>query len=344
MLVVDDSPTVRELLAGVLEEDPELRVVARARNGQEAVELAERLLPDVITMDIHMPVMDGLEATKEIMVRAPTPIVVVSAAATRSDVTLSLDATRAGALMVMPALGDPYAADFDARRDELVSMVKAMARVKVVRRRGPRPAPRVAAGRGRVRLVAMATSTGGPAALQQVLRDLPRDFPVPVLVVQHIAPNFIEGLCRWLASSCDLRVRVARHGEAMEPRTVYIAPDDRHLGANGAGEIVLSDAAPVDGFRPSATHLFRSVADSHGASAAAVILTGMGRDGVDGLRDLRAAGGHIVAQDEATSVVYGMPREAVRAGLADAVLPVQEIAAKLTKWVQGVGTWDRASS
>ncbi|MBX6364091.1 MAG: chemotaxis-specific protein-glutamate methyltransferase CheB [Gemmatimonadetes bacterium] len=339
VLVADDSATVRELLVAALEADPDVEVVGRARDGEEAVDLAVRLRPDVITMDVHMPGMNGLEATREIMVRAPTPIVIVSSAADPADVSLSLDATRAGALMVMPALGEPLAAGFNERRAELVGMVKAMAEVRVVRRHPRRPAgpPRspTRAARGRTELVAIAASTGGPAALHCILRMLPRDFAAPILVVQHIAPNFIEGLCAWLASACDLRVKLARQGEALTPGTVYLAPDRRHLGTSADGKIVLSDGEPLSGFRPSASHLFGSVARSHGSAAGAVILTGMGRDGVDGLHAVRAAGGRILAQDQATSVVYAMPREAVDAGLADAVLPLAEIAPRLVQWVQG---------
>ncbi|MBW3555068.1 MAG: chemotaxis protein CheB, partial [Gemmatimonadetes bacterium] len=178
-------------------------------------------------------------------------------------------------------------------------------------------------------------STGGPAALHRILLDLPRDFPVPILVVQHIARNFVTGLCTWLNAHCDLRVRVAEHGEALEPRSVYLAPDDRHLGVRERGVCELSAGPPVGAFRPSGSFLFESVARIYGAAAVAVVLTGMGRDGAEGALAVRAAGGRVLAQDEETSIVYGMPAEAVRIGAAQRVLRLERIAPTLMDLIQG---------
>jgi two-component system chemotaxis response regulator CheB len=341
VVVAEDSLTVRELLVEILESDSEIRVVGQAKNGAEAVELAAELKPDLVTMDIHMPVLDGFEATKEIMVRAPTPILIVSSSASGREVELSLNAMRAGALMVIAKPDDPQSARFDGRRDELVAMAKAMARVKVVRRwatDAPRavraPAAPVGA-RVAVRLVAIAASTGGPAALQRILAALPRSFAAPILIVQHIATGFVAGLADWLSASCNLRVRVAAHGERLSERVVLIAPDDRQLGVTRDGRVVVADAPPVNGFRPSGTYLFAAAAQAFGPAVAAVILTGMGNDGVEGLRAVKAAGGHVLAQDESSSVVYGMPGEAAAAGIVDAVLAVDEIASRLVDLVRG---------
>lgn len=341
VVVAEDSLTVRELLVEILESDPEIRVVGQAKNGAEAVELATRLKPDLVTMDVHMPVMDGFAATKEIMVQAPTPILIVSSSVSGRDVELSLNAIRAGALMVLAKPDDPQSARFDGRREELVTMAKAMARVKVVRRwpsrpGAARPAPplRLAPGAA-IRLVAVAASTGGPAALQRILSALPRDFAAPILVVQHIATGFVGGLAEWLSASCNLRVKVAEHGEPLLKRTVFLAPDDRQLGVSPDGRVVVAAAPPVNGFRPSGTYLFASAAQTYGASVAAVILTGMGSDGVEGLRAVKAAGGRVLAQDEASSVVYGMPGEAVAAGIVDAVLATDEMAPRLVELVAG---------
>lgn len=332
MLIAEDSPTVRALLVDILESDPEIEVVGEARNGQEAVEMAARLRPNLITMDVEMPVMDGLEATKEIMVLAPTPILVVSSQANPGNIELSLNAVRAGALMVVPTPASPESDRFEEERDYLRSMVRAMAAVKVVRRRmidrSTAPAPR-GPRRIQTRLVAMAASTGGPEALRRILSELPGDFRVPIVVVQHMALGFIEGLAHWLTGCCNLHVKVAEHGEQLRPRTVYVAPDQLHLTISPHCQIALSNRPPIDGFRPSATYLFKCAARVYGASMAAVILTGMGRDGVDGLRAVRAAGGLVLAQDEETSVVYGMPREAIAAGVVEAVLPLAEIAPRL---------------
>jgi two-component system chemotaxis response regulator CheB len=188
-----------------------------------------------------------------------------------------------------------------------------------------------------LRVVAIAGSTGGPAALQRILSGLPGDFPLPILVVQHIATGFVGGLADWLGKSCNLRVKVAESGEALRGRSVLLAPDEFHLGVSDDARAVLTPAAPIGGFRPSATHLFDSVARAYGPSVAAIILTGMGSDGVNGLRAVRASGGLVLAQDEATSVVFGMPREAVAAGVVDAVLPIDAVAARLMELAQGHG-------
>ncbi len=340
VVVAEDSLTVREFLVEILESDPEIRVVGQATNGAEAVELATRLKPDLVTMDIHMPVMDGYEATKEIMVRAPTPILIVSSSVSGREVELSLNAMRAGALMVVSKPDNPHATRFDGRREELLTMAKAMAQVKVVRRWAPQPRPvpaparRVAPGVP-VRLVAVAASTGGPAALQRILAALPGDVAVPILVVQHIATGFVGGLADWLSASCTIRVKVAEHGEPLIKGTVFLAADDRHLGVSPDARVMVTDAPPVNGFRPSGTYLFASAAQAYGASVAAVILTGMGRDGVEGLHAVKGAGGRVFAQDEPSSVVYGMPGEAVAAGVVDAILAVDEIAQHLAELIAG---------
>jgi two-component system chemotaxis response regulator CheB len=341
VVVAEDSLTVSELLIGILESDPDIRVIGKAKNGTEAVDLAVRLEPDLITMDVHMPVMDGFEATKEIMIRAPTPILVVSSSASGREVELSLNAIRAGALMVVAKPENPHSAEFNGRREHLVSMVKAMAQVKVVRRVAPQPraaaraAPSRSASGAPARVVAVVASTGGPAALQRILAGLPGDYPTPMLVVQHIAHGFVAGLADWLSGACDLRVKVAAAGEPLVPRTVFLAPDDRQLGVTADGRIVVADTPPVNGFRPSGTHLFTAVAQAFGPAVTAVILTGMGSDGVDGLKVVKAAGGRVFAQDEASSVVYGMPREAAVAGVVDEVLGIDQIAAKLAHAATG---------
>jgi two-component system, chemotaxis family, protein-glutamate methylesterase/glutaminase len=340
-LVVDDSLTVRRLIVDILEDAPDFVVVGEAADGREAVEMARKLRPDLITMDVHMPEMDGLEATREIMVHTPTPILVVSSSVNQQEVNLSLEATRAGALMVVRTPVNPNAEGFEEQRRELLDMARAMAGVKVVRRwtsgreRNAPPVRSLSYECGPVRLLGIAASTGGPAALQRILSALPVDYPIPILVVQHISSGFSAGLARWLALSCALRVKIAAHGEPILPGTVYLAPDDRHLGLGHDERIRLSGGPPIGGFRPAATYLFQSLATVFGARAAAVVLSGMGRDGVEGLRALHAAGGRVIAQDEQSSVVYGMPQAAVVAGVVDAVLSVQEIAAQVAAFAAG---------
>jgi two-component system chemotaxis response regulator CheB len=340
VLVAEDSPTARALLLEILRSDPQVEVVGTASNGVDAVRLTKELRPDIVTMDVHMPELDGLQATREIMTTAPTPILVVSSAA-REDAALSLTATEAGALMVVPKPAGPHTPDFEQQRDYLLRMVHAMAHVRVVRRWAPRPVagqaaterPRSAVGQ-KPEVVAIAASTGGPAALRHILQALPARFAVPILVVQHIAKGFSPGLVDWLDAASGPRVHLAAQGMAMEPGHVYVAPDDRHLGMRSDLTVELSASPPVGLFRPSATYLFRSVAEATGGAAAAVILTGMGDDGVAGLRPLHEAGAHVLAQDERSSVIYGMAREAVHAAVVDEVLSLEAVAPRLVELVQ----------
>jgi two-component system chemotaxis response regulator CheB len=337
VLVAEDSRTTGALLLEILSGDPELQVVGLAKNGVEAVELTRRLRPDVVTMDIHMPDMDGLTATKEIMVATPTPIVIITGSSGAAGVEGSMHALRAGALEVLLKPPGPGMSGFEEAARNLLATVKAMAHVKVVRhwRAGRRPstAPETASPRPSSSVVAVATSTGGPATLHRLCHDLPGDFPAPILVVQHLSPGFAGGLVSWLNTACNLKVKLAEQGEVLLPHTVYVAPDDYHLGATSQGRAVLSDAPPIGGFRPSATFLFESVARAFGSAAVAVILTGMGDDGVAGLAAVRWQGGRVIAQDEKSSVVFGMPGAAIAAGLADEVASLDTLAARLAEMV-----------
>ena len=331
VLVVEDSAVTREYLMYLLGEDPALSVVGTARDGVEAVAQAERLKPDVIVMDVHMPRMNGLEATRQIMERVPTPIVIVSASISREEVQWAFKALEAGALTALDKPGGPDHPDHAEAARRLVETVKLMAEVRVVRRwrRQERPVvpPPVSTRPDRViRLVAIGASTGGPQAVATVLRDLPGDLAVPILLVQHIAPGFAAGLVEWLDQSTQLAVKLAGPGEGVRPGTVYVAPDGSQMGITRGGRIVLAKDSVDGGFCPSASYLFGSVAEAYGRSAAAILLTGMGRDGAGGLLRLRQMGGLTIAQDEETSVIFGMPGEAVRLGAAEYVLSPEQIA------------------
>lgn len=347
-LIVDDSPTARTLLAGIVDSDPGMTVVAFAGTGAEAIALAEKLRPDLITMDIRMPGMNGFEASREIMSRYPTPIVIVTAGTNVDEVETAMDVLRAGALAAQRLPPGPGSPGFEMAAKEIVATLKAMAGVKVIthhrsnrgafpsgRRpsRGVLPDSEIKDGNERLRVIAIAASTGGPGAVSSLLSNLPPGFPVPVLLVQHISNGFTGGYAHWLDSDLHLRVKVAIQGELLLGGTVYVAPDDWHLCADPAGRVTLSKAPPHGGFRPSANVLFSSVAASYGAASAGVVLTGMGKDGLLGLRDIRNAGGRVFAQDEASCVVYGMPKAAVDGGLTRRGLPPEEIAARLSALV-----------
>jgi two-component system chemotaxis response regulator CheB len=336
VLVVEDSSTERELLVEIIAaESQTFTVVGQAKNGLEAVEMTRRLRPDVVTMDIRMPLLDGLTATQRIMRESPTPVVVISGGGV-PEVRTSIEALQAGALAVLEKPAGPAVPGFAERCRALLQTVRLMAEVKVVRRAGDRPlaaavaSPQVAkVPRERPRAVGIATSTGGPAALQEIFSRLPGDFPVPILVVQHITNGFVGGLASWLQSTSKLRVKVAEQDEAAVAGVVYLASDDRHLGLTSHGHLVVSAAAPVGGFRPSGTFLFASMAQALGPGLLAVILTGMGRDGTEGLRKVKSSGGCVLAQDEASSVIFGMPAAAIEAGLADEIRPLEHLAGRL---------------
>ncbi len=334
VLIVDDSPSVRKFLRHILEEAGGFEIAGEAVDGAQGVELAAALRPDIITMDISMPVLDGFAATRAIMETEPTPIVIVSGIWTPEEVAKTFDALGAGALAILekPRFGDPA---FERQKEQIVSTLKLMSEVRVVRRHARIPAPSrdraKAAPPRRVRreLVAMGASTGGPQALRTILSGLPAGFAAPIVVVQHIAKGFLPGLVHWLGGHSRLTLTIATDGQAMRPGTVYFAPDDRHLLVTRDMTVRLSEALPIGTLRPSVGPLFRSAAEALGERSVGVLLTGMGRDGAGELLLMRERGALTIAQNERTSIVHGMPGEAIRLGAAAHVLPLEEIAAKL---------------
>lgn len=339
VLVVEDSAVVREFLVHVLGSDPEIRIVGSASNGEEAIEAARQLRPDVITMDIHMPRMGGLEATRRIMETDPRPIVIVSGSHDPGEVATTFEAIEAGALAVMPRPEGIGHEDHERTARALLRTVRAMAEVRVVRRwprRGDQegrreaapPAPATPPG-----IVVMGASTGGPPALHAILAALPADFPAAIVVVQHMAPGFVGGFAEWLAQLCPLPVHLAAHGETIVPGRVYIAPDGFQTAVAENSRFVLTRCNGDNGLCPSVSHLFRSVAEAFGRNAIAVLLSGMGRDGAQELRELREKGAATFAQDKNSSVVHGMPGEAIRLEAAMYILPPEEIAPVLVSLV-----------
>lgn len=332
VLVVDDSAVARRLIAHIIGAQSDMRVAGEARDGEEALRLTKTLDPDVITMDIRMPVLDGYQATTQIMESSPKPIVMVSAHEP-AEIARSFRAIDAGALMVLRKPVGLGAACAEQIASELVDAIRSVNGLKLVTRRHRAPefaaaitaAPVARPRSERVDLVAIASSTGGPAAVSGIFRRLPASLPAGCLLVQHIADGFDAGFASYLNSVTELDVRLATAGERIQPGLVLVAPNGSHLTIGPDGSLHLNDTAPIGGHRPSATPLFSSAAAVYGSRALGVILTGIGRDGCDGLEDLHAAGGRVIAQDEATSVVWGMPRAAVEAGIVDEVLGIERI-------------------
>jgi two-component system chemotaxis response regulator CheB len=342
ILVADDSPVARELLVHLLNADPRLVVVGVAGDGVEAVTAAQNLHPDVISMDIRMPRLDGFGACRKIMETCPTRIIIVTASVDPAEVAATFQTLEAGALAVIAKPSGPGHPDFAAAAEELIRTVKAMSEVQVVKR-WPREAavasgflaansasrPGNPASDGAIRVVAIGASTGGPMALKALLSCLPAAFPVPILIVQHIADGFVEGFVEWLAGASGYPVRLASHGAQVWPGTAYVAPARLHMTVTSNRAIELIPGPVGDGLCPSVAQLFRSVDAAFGAAAVGVLLTGMGRDGALELQAMRCSGAVTIAQDRKSSVMYGMPAEAVKLDAAMYVLSPEEIACVL---------------
>lgn len=362
VLIVEDSAVTREYLKHILESEPGLHVIGMAKDGEEAVRFAADKKPDVITMDVNLPNMDGLTATGKIMEIYPVPIVIVSASFSHNDVEKSFKAIQAGAIAVVdkpPGPGNPL---YEHYARELIQTVKLMSEVKVVKRWNRTRKLSISEGTSLasgsqttmkippfvqgeaggissgehidIKLIAIGASTGGPPVLQRILSGIHAGFPVPILIVQHIAKGFLKGLIEWLGRNIPLPVCLASNGERIKPGTIYFAPEDLHLGVDKGKRILLSSAPPENGIRPSVSYLFRSALNTYGGSAAGILLTGMGKDGAEELCQMKERGALTIAQDKESSVVHGMPGEAIRLGGATHVLPPERIAALLEKIVR----------
>lgn len=342
VLIVDDSEFARRLLRKVLGNDPEIRVVGVVSDGNEAIRFLENpppeQKPDVVTMDIIMPGMDGFDVTRKIMETHPLPIVIVTSSYNINDVEKTFRAMEAGAVTILQKPGRMANDDLKRVCKELTETVKLMAGVKVVRI-WPREKKKIPAAvtssaasavhPNNFRVLAMGASTGGTVALQYILLSLPREIPVPVMVVQHIGGEFIAGMASWLEKTTNFPVHLAQSGQKMQPGHVYLAPNDFHLGVHPGDIIKLSHSEIEEGLRPSVTYLFRSVSQVYKEKAIGVLLTGMGKDGALGLKAMRDAGAVTIAQDKSTSAVFGMPAEAIKLGAAQYILPLPEIPIKI---------------
>lgn len=346
VMLVEDSLVVRMLLTHIVARDPRLELVGAVASGEEALATIDTVRPDVISMDIRLPGIDGLETTRRIMAERPTPIVVVADAVEDSSLRISMNALRAGALSVVEKPVAMTNAGYDSVAGQICTQLRIMAAVPVIRRRpiGSEwstrnlraslrglPPPR---SETRPSVLAIAASTGGPPALAKVIGALPPDFPLPILLVQHMGAAFMEGFAAWLDGVVGLPVAIARDGERIAPSRVYVAPGDRHLELAVGKSLRITEAPTVGGQRPAATVLFRSIARHAGMHGLGVLLTGMGEDGALGLLEMHRAGATTIAEDESTAVVYGMPAAAVRLSAAGSILPLDHVAPHLLRLVQ----------
>lgn len=344
LLIAEDSPVVAQILRRLFDDDPEFEVLGVATDGDAVVAMAADLKPDVITMDVIMPKRDGVSATEKIMEESPTPIVVVSSHVNDKEMKVTFRSLAAGALSVLEKPENIFSDEFEPRRKMFVDTVRAMAGVKVVRRRKPQ-SDRISTGAAVVNVphgtkfnvCVLGASTGGPQALDQALNALPADYPVPIIVAQHISRGFSKGLADWLDSRCALTVKMGVDGESCRPGTVYIAPDGTNIGIRAGTPFPRISIGPeqvVNVLTPSVDHLFQSAAEVVGKNTICGLMTGMGRDGAVGMAAVRKAGGYTFAESEETSIVFGMPAAAIELDAANKVLNLDMIGSHLETLVK----------
>ncbi|MBN1521527.1 MAG: chemotaxis-specific protein-glutamate methyltransferase CheB [Candidatus Aureabacteria bacterium] len=340
VLIVEDSPLICKILTKIFNTDEEIEVAGIANDGKKAVEYAMSLKPDIITMDINLPIMNGFEATKKIMAYAPTPILIVSSSLYTVEMNLAFKAISFGALDVVEKGPMETQDNIDKFGKTIVEKIKLLSKVKVI----THPEAKIAdiglrttktfkeelAGN---KIVGIVSSTGGPKALLDVITGLPDDFKFPVVIVQHIVPGFTSGLIDWLQSESGKKISLASGGSVVQPGQIYIAPENYHTQILHDGRIHLLATPPYQGHKPSGNILLRSLADSYGPNSIGVILTGMGSDGCEGLMEIRRKGGRTLAQDEVTSIVYGMPKVAFETGAAEKIFPIEKIGQEIIKLI-----------
>lgn len=341
ILITDDSATDTLLLKHLFEKEADMTVIGCAKNGKEAVEMASTLKPDLITMDIQMPIMNGYEATRIIMMNHPVPIVVISPTVNNREMNTAFQALEAGAVSVIEKPVNVLDPRFSFMRKRIISTIRAMAEIKVIKQRFTKP-KKIDSEKwvikdiksGAYELVAIGASVGGPQALKIILSALPANFPVPIVIVQHMTVGFIAGFCQWLNDYCALPVKCISDKEELRPGTVYFAPENYHLQISKVNQVLvgkLLKEAPVAGFCPSITLLFQSIAESCGGHAVGILLTGMGKDGAEGLLDLKHQKALTLIQDEKSSVVFGMAAVAQSLGAVDKVIELNYFAQYLSR-------------
>ncbi|MFH1771194.1 MAG: chemotaxis-specific protein-glutamate methyltransferase CheB [Candidatus Omnitrophota bacterium] len=331
VLIVEDSPLMVKVLTNVLNADSQLMVVGVAYNGKEAVDLVPSLKPDIITMDIHMPVMDGFEATKHIMAYNPTPILIISTSVFKQGMDKVFKAISLGALDVV----DKSLFELKEKEssiDDFIENIKLLSKIKVIHHPLAKIEKKQVKQLGYLskdevgeRILTIAASTGGPQALFEVLKTLPADFPCGIAIVQHITAGFVDGLAGWLDSECAISVKVAEDSEEIQPATAYIAPCNLQMRIEKDKRIHLYREGPQGGHIPCADILFESAGNAYGKNAIGIILTGMGKDGAKGIKSLHDTGGLTIAQDEESSIIFGMPKAAIEMNAIDKIVSLSDI-------------------
>ena len=334
VLVTDDSATVRSWLGTVLTPEFGFQIVGEARDGSQAIDLAASLKPDIIVMDVEMPNTDGFHATDAIMRRTPTPILIFTSTAVYRAKRVPFRSLSAGALDVMLKPKSVMDGRHQVIAEMLRKKLRVLSNVVVLRKTGVAPSPTPAGPlfHGMPKIVAIGASTGGPTAIATLLAGMDRHSPFSAVIVQHMAEEFIAGFVEWLGESCQVPVEEAKNLGKLEPGKIYVSPGTHHLCISPTRRLELVDGPPVHECRPSADLLFKSLARSAAHETLGVLLTGMGRDGADGLLQLRKAGGQTLAQDESSSVIFGMPKEALAVGAVDGLYHLDVLAAALKNY------------
>jgi two-component system chemotaxis response regulator CheB len=331
IVVVDDSALLRRILIDILATQPDFEIVGQGRNGQEAVRLVRELRPDVVTLDVEMPVMDGLDALREIMREFPTPVLMVSSR-TVSGAEATLEALHSGAADCLAKPQDRLAVSMHDVREELVTKVRAVRGARV-RERVPVVLSSSGGGVATDRVVVLAASTGGPRALNTFFEGLPKGFGAPILMVQHMPAGFVESLAKRLNAVGTVPCRVMEAGDCVEPGVAQIAPSGTHVRVQRDGHFEFVDGPTIHGVRPSADPLFQSAAEVYGARTVGVVLTGMGKDGAEGAKAIRDAGGTVFAEHESSCVIYGMPRAAKVFGAVHHEVPIERMGEAVAQFV-----------
>jgi two-component system, chemotaxis family, protein-glutamate methylesterase/glutaminase len=336
VLIVDDSPIFQTVLKNIFKTSPDIEVVGTASNGIEGLAVIPELDPDVVCTDFHMPIMDGLEFTKQVMLHYPRPILVISISVQTEQRHRIFELLEAGAVDIFPKPRSTVNQDAQINQLKLINKIKILAGVKVFRKRTPQaslkfellpntsqqsPVNRTS----EIKIIAIGTSTGGPQALQTIFASLPANFSVPIVCVQHISHGFLDGLIQWLSLTSRLPIEIARSGITPQPGRVYFPPEQHHLELDSQRKFVCADSPPIGSHRPAVDITFKSVAEVYGCKAIAILLTGMGKDGAAGMQMIYQAGGLTIAQDRETSVIFGMPKEAIELGGVKHILPLSEI-------------------